>query len=225
MMTEERVAMRSWQEAEAEVYASMGYGTAQPEADIRHLAETLYAEALRVARPRIMYELRSASLLPRRQVATGEVIFSPGGIIGSYLDGMTEICVFVATAGTEYEDFLHHLKDDGDIVSEFVADAIGSVVAEHCVDYLDQRLRVLSPLPHSLPYSPGYCGWDIVEQRLLFSLFPPHPCGVRLTDSCLMSPVKSVSGFFALGEHLRPQPYRCQLCTNIHCYKRKNAKR
>jgi cobalamin-dependent methionine synthase I len=75
----------------------------------------------------------------------------------------------------------------------------------------------------SMPYSPGYCNWDIREQHLLFSLFPERPCGVILSETSLMAPEKSVSGFFALGEKLQRQPYHCQICKNSKCYKRRKG--
>ncbi|MCK7538940.1 MAG: hypothetical protein MZV63_52410 [Marinilabiliales bacterium] len=43
-------------------------------------------------------------------------------------------------------------------------------------------------------FSPGYCGWDVAEQHKLFSFFKDNFCGITLTESALMNPVKSVSG-------------------------------
>ena len=92
------------------------------------------------------------------------------------------------------------LKKQDNIVKEYVADSVGSVIAERCVTLLGKELDKECEFRHSLPYSPGYCGWDIREQQKLFSLFPPQPCGITLSDSFLMSPVKSVSGFFRIRE-------------------------
>lgn len=48
-----------------------------------------------------------------------------------------------------------------------------------------------------LGYSPGYCGWPVTGQRRLFAALDPVEIGVTLTDSCLMRPLKSVSGVLA----------------------------
>jgi len=50
-----------------------------------------------------------------------------------------------------------------------------------------------------LPYSPGYCGWHITGQRALFDYLEPGKIGIRLNESCLMQPLKSVSGVLIVG--------------------------
>ena len=127
----------------------------------------------------------------------------------------------MTTVGNEFDNYIKELKMSGNILKEFVADSIGTALAESCVEQISRMLDNDENMKHSLPYSPGYCGWDICEQRVLFSLFPDKPCGITLSESCLMSPMKSVSGFFALGQNLSPQPYRCEICTNKNCYKKK----
>ena len=56
-------------------------------------------------------------------------------------------------------------------------------------------------------YSPGYCGWQVAEQHKLFQLIPDNYCGIRLTESALMDPEKSVSGIIGIGENVKINPY------------------
>lgn len=223
MLEERRAGLQLPGLPKEEVYLAMGYRGNTPEPDIRALVAEVRAEIQSICIPRYMFQVIEARQLSKLHIQAGNVEFSPGGIIGSYLSGMTHVCLFVATAGKEYDAYLHRLKAQDNIVKEYVADSIGSVIAEGCVTLLGEELDQDYEFRHSLPYSPGYCGWDIREQQKLFSLFPPQPCGITLSDSFLMSPVKSVSGFFGLGKDLRPQPYRCEICNNKHCYKRKES--
>jgi cobalamin-dependent methionine synthase I len=41
--------------------------------------------------------------------------------------------------------------------------------------------------------SPGYGGWDVAEQRLLWQLCPGDAAGVTLNDACFMSPTKTIT--------------------------------
>lgn len=222
-----------------ELWDAMGYRGSVPDERVREMSEHLIETLVPAARMRYMYRMAEAERLSARQVSFDGVIFNPGGIICSYLDGMTQACLFVATAGREFDGKLRALASEDDIVADFIADSIGTVLAELAVSRLQGLLKsgkcseaVQEPgcglqtgpaINVSLPYSPGYCGWDICEQQMLFPMFPPEPCGIRLSDSSLMTPEKSVSGFFALGENLRRQPYHCEICQNKKCYKRRNG--
>ena len=92
-----------------------------------------------------------------------------------------------------------------------------------CSDYFTDTIeRILHNYGVSFPYSPGYCGWHVSQQQLLFSMLPPSPCGVRLNDSSLMYPIKSVSGIIAVGSRVKKQKYGCELCGKVDCYKNRN---
>ena len=204
-----------------EIYLTMGYRNHIPDEYIMQLVTDVLAEVATTCIPRYMFRVLEAACSGNKEIQIDHTTFRVGKIISSYLPGMNHTCMFVTTAGKEYEAYLHHLKTTGDIVKEFVADAIGSVIAEACVSQISKELAKCEGIKQSYPYSPGYCGWNIKEQKELFSLFPEKPCGISLSESYLMSPVKSISGFIALGKELIPQPYRCEICANKHCYKRK----
>jgi hypothetical protein len=75
--------------------------------------------------------------------------------------------------------------------------------------------------PLVLTYSPGYCGWHITGQRALFARLKPEEIGIKLTASCLMRPLKSVSGVILAGEreaHLFDDSYPfCDECADRPC--------
>ena len=64
--------------------------------------------------------------------------------------------------------------------------------------------------------------WPITQQKILFSLFGDveELIGVRLTESFLMDPIKSVSGIHFPTEF---DFKSCMLCTRYPCVKRKAA--
>ena len=206
---------------EKEIWFAMGYKDAVPDERVRDMVVRLRDRLVPQATLRYMYQIVEAEKLSPRQVRFAGKTFTPEGIICSYLKGMTHALLFVGTAGWEYDRAKEALKAEGDIVADFIADAIGTVLAETTVAQMEKDYTGSETI--SMPYSPGYCNWDIREQQLLFSLFPERPCGIILSDTSLMAPEKSVSGFFALGEHLFRQPYHCQICKNTRCYKRRNG--
>jgi hypothetical protein len=152
--------------------------------------------------------------------------FHPGKIITNQLKGSEALCWFVATAGQEFEAFQHRLTQEDDMVRVYLANEIGSIIAEKTADQMEDLLQEqLTPkgLYRTNRYSPGYCGWKVSEQPILFELFrpkvsaqnsnvPPTPCDIHLTDSCLMIPIKSVSGVIGIGHNVRRRDYTCNLC-------------
>lgn len=152
--------------------------------------------------------------------------FHPGKIITNQLKGSEALSWFVATAGQEFEAFQHRLTKEGDMVRVYLANEIGSIIAEKTADRMEDLLQEqLTPkgLYRTNRYSPGYCGWKVSEQPFLFELFrpkfsaqncnvPPTPCDIHLTDSCLMIPIKSVSGVIGIGHNVRRRDYTCNLC-------------
>ena len=150
--------------------------------------------------------------------------FDMGKIILRQLRGSEAYALFVCTAGMDYEAYQQRLKAEGDMVRVFIADALGSVIAEKCADQMENSLQLsIDKLGwhHTNRFSPGYCGWRVSEQQRLFPLFDGHTCGITLTDSSLMVPIKSVSGIIGLGREVRKLDYTCGLCTFEKCYKRK----
>ena len=150
--------------------------------------------------------------------------FDMGKIILHQLRDSEAYALFICTAGIQFEDYQRRLKEQGDMVRVFIADALGSVIAEKTADMMERHLQEsIEKLQwqHTNRFSPGYCGWHVSEQQLLFPLFDSNTCGVTLTDSSLMVPIKSVSGIIGLGKKVRRLDYTCGLCNFEKCYKRK----
>jgi hypothetical protein len=197
----------------ADVYEQMGYHDAQPDKATQQETAMILKEVSQWLRPQFSYF-----------VVNKQPDFEMGNIILRQLRGSEAFALFICTSGLEFETYQHRLKEQGDMVRVFIADALGSVIAEKCADQMEKALQEsIDKLgwKHTNRFSPGYCGWHVSQQQLLFPLFQGHTCGVKLTDSSLMIPIKSVSGIIGLGEKVRKLEYTCGLCDFKQCYKRK----
>jgi len=197
----------------ADVYEQMGYHDAQPDKATQQETAMILKEVSQWLRPQFSYF-----------VVNKQPDFEMGNIILRQLRGSEAFALFICTSGLEFETYQHRLKEQGDMVRVFIADALGSVIAEKCADQMEKALQEsIDKLgwKHTNRFSPGYCGWHVSQQQLLFPLFQGHTCGVTLTDSSLMLPIKSVSGIIGLGKDVRHLDYTCGLCDFKQCYKRK----
>ena len=148
-----------------------------------------------------------------------DVDFTPHKIVYHQLKHSEQIAVFVCTAGESISQWSKRIMAD-DPLKGFIADILGSVVVETAIEAIQKKLHnemAQAGLKITNRYSPGYCGWPTVEQHKLFSLLPKENCGVKLTESALMLPIKSVSGFIGIGAGVNFHPYTCQLCDAAFC--------
>ncbi len=136
------------------------------------------------------------------------------------LKSAKNIAVFACTAGNEIIDRSRELMKEGELLKGYVYDVYGSLVVEEAMDLIQETLKNKmeeTGLKITNRYSPGYCGWDVSEQKTLFSLLPEKFCGIELTDSCLMRPIKSVSGIIGIGKSVKFNQYTCNLCDEADC--------
>jgi hypothetical protein len=146
--------------------------------------------------------------------------FQPGKIIFSQLKKATSIAVFVCTAGKEISNQSAKLTANGNNIAAYVYDIFGSVVTEKARKTIENDLKKESRktnLNISDSFSPGLCDWNISDQKKLFALLPERFCGITLSDSLLMNPIKSVSGIIGIGKSLKQKGYQCSSCIDFNC--------
>jgi hypothetical protein len=143
-----------------------------------------------------------------------------GKIIFQQIINSSQVAIFICTAGNKIHDMSREFMKNDDMLKGYVYDLFGSLVVESAMDIIQENLAnklLSSGLKITNRYSPGYCGWNIAEQKKLFSILPESFCGVSLTDSCLMIPIKSISGLIGIGENVGYSSYTCNLCDSENC--------
>jgi hypothetical protein len=156
----------------------------------------------------------------RNTTTINGVVFETGKIVTRQIRNASGAAIFVCTAGSELEEFSKAQMKIGNIPEGYVADMAGSVIVEAAMDKIQERLseeKKMTGLKITNRYSPGYCGWRVDEQQKLFSLLPEKTCNIRLTESSLMLPIKSVSGIIGIGSEVRFNPYTCNICEMDQC--------
>ena len=120
-------------------------------------------------------------------------------VIGQVYPRAAAFALYVATLGAPLADRIREMFATNDLGRGWMLDAVASSGADRLSYLLSTRYeeelgRNGHPAHRVLPYSPGYCGWTVRGQKNLFARLGPGKIGVTLNDSCLMTPIKSVSG-------------------------------
>jgi hypothetical protein len=153
--------------------------------------------------------------------------FMVGNIIFNELKRADTIIVFTCTVGKQLCDAIEEAYKT-DVLKGFLIDSLANAVVETAMDKIQEKMREdykSQNLLISNRFSPGYCSWNVAEQHKLFELLPKDFCGVSLTDSALMKPLKSISGFIGGGKNITYHQYKCRFCKQKQCiYKQKQEK-
>ncbi|MDR2041713.1 MAG: hypothetical protein LBP98_05280 [Tannerella sp.] len=205
-----------------EVLKEIGYGNVLPDERVVSLIRSLLVQLEKEVKPRYAYFV-SEGELEDRAVRIREHLLTTNVTITRLLEHSTLFAVFAATAGREFEQIQQTHKTTGDMLVIYLLDVMGTLLVEKTGDYMETKLEAAYPdLLHTKRFSPGYCNWSLTEQRKIFSLLGQQPCGITLSEVCLMTPIKSISGVIGLGQEVRPGEYACRYCELESCYKRKN---
>ena len=175
--------------------------------------ERLVADSQAVARPKAIYRMAGILTTEGNEVTIEGVRFHSRRLAAS-LAHSHRVFAYVATCGTELGVWARAIDDPlygywSEAIKQAALDAATSALYGHLLD----RFR-----PGEMgSMRPGSVGdWPLKEQRPLFQLLgdPTSAIGVKLTDSCLMTPNKSVSGIrFPVGENCGS----CRLCPWEEC--------
>jgi len=185
------------------------------EAEDKYLkdAQDIIDKVLPIIRPKAIYKLCYIENKGEDIIEIEGIKFT-SRVLRLNLDKVERVFPYVATCGKEAENV--DIPSD-DLMQKFMLDiikqsALGTAIKklrEH-IDktYMPGQMSVMSP--GSLE------NWPISEQKPLFSIFGDVESliGVKLTDSFLMLPLKSVSGMYFPTE-VRFES--CQLCPRERC--------
>jgi hypothetical protein len=205
----------------------LGYADGRCPDPVARVVEPSLARASEMIEPRMLW-LPTPCAVDRKAgtLTVGDTTFDIGTMMRAHVQRAKAVALFVATIGAKLETLARSQLRDGLMLEGYTLDAIGSSAAEAVADVAEADIRRAAEAAGwkiTNRLSPGYCQWATDEQRKLFALLPDRPCGIRLTDSALMVPIKSVSGIVGLGPNVKYLDYLCSICDVTTCYKRREG--
>ena len=212
-----------------QVYHYLGYSSdSEPPARISSVVDGYVENVHHLIDPVYSYVIRDVERVDGIRVfIEGEVVFK-SRIIARLLERCCKVSLFAATIGNRLEEMIIQLADNGLVLQSAVLDAIGSNATEGVADFVQHTIEEMSNI-HGLcisqRFSPGYCDWDISQQRMLFKAIGNNSTGIHLTKGYLMIPRKSISGIVGIGDpdknvdHYNP----CLTCDKHDCQIRREV--
>lgn len=132
-----------------------------------------------------------------------------------------EVGLGVCTIGEALERRVDELMARRELPVAFMLDSAGWVALETVAREVGNWVcnRLMAEGTKATPrLSPGFTGWDIWDQRVLFRVLPAERIGVRINEYCVMIPGKSLSFGMGLGPDVRvDQTHKCRRCDLADC--------
>jgi hypothetical protein len=185
-------------------------------------ADKCLLAAMDLAQPR-----HATAVINISGVSGSAIILSDGTEFSSHslarhMKGAEEIVILLVTIGDAIEKMASQAMTQGDPLEGYLFDRIGSIAVESLAENMERSLRESVSKDEkslSIRYSPGYCNWPIEEQYKLEKLLDFSKAGIKLTDKCLMVPMKSISAICGIGPksvfHKKGTP--CSMCELKSC--------
>ena len=179
--------------------------------------DALLTQARSLINLRAVYEISFTGAKGEDTVEVAGVTFR-SRVLRRNLDQAQKVFPFIMTAGPALEAAA---ASSGDLLKQYYLEEMANLALGNGAAWLAARLSERWGFPGLASMDPGSLeDWPITEQPKLFSIFgdTERLVGVRLTDSMLMVPRKSISGIFFPSEEGFTS---CQLCEREKCQGRR----
>lgn len=200
-----------------EVLRFMGAAAQDPQA--AQLCDVVYLKLRNEVQPRSLIR-RTACQTNANEVRVDGAVFHSQALAG-YLQGCEEVLLFAATLGPKVDSAIKRLT----LLSLTEGNAAQAVAASLIENYSNQVLAEYDTGDlHQLPrFSPGYADWQLSEQKEFFQLLNCQSIGLTLTDSCMMTPVKSITAIVGLSKSEGHPASSCEICGLENCVYRRGG--
>lgn len=208
------------EERKKEVLRYLGYGKKEAEKPVMEMISSCLEELEAIISPVQISREYPLKLLPDNEI-DGGCFFTKSSDLSRSLQGCGSILLFAATLGIG-ADYLIHKYSRIQMSRAVVLQAAGAaLIEEYCnasckriaEEYKSRRLY-LRPR-----FSPGYGDFSLsCQPDILNALEAGKRIGIKLTDSFLMMPSKSVSAVIGISNRSRHCPVNgCETCEKTNC--------
>lgn len=175
----------------SELSARVGKPLTEDDAEVSSVKESL----LKIATPKYI-----AARVKILRYSDAEVIFSHLRVesrdLVRYFRGARECYVFIATLGSAVDRLVNSMRARS-LSSGFMYNAVASAMIEAVCDAAHKQLGAQSRLYNR--FSPGYGDLPLtIQADLIRILEADKRLGITLSESCLMTPLKTVTAFIGV---------------------------
>ena len=180
-----------------EIYRYLGYRGIAPSEEVAGRIEACVSRLLSVSSPRSVFRYFPLSFPAEDEILAGEVLLRSANL-SKNVRGCSELCMMAVTIG-QGVDLLIRRSEITSMLDAAIYQAAGAAYVEAVCDEVNLKIKEegLFCRPR---FSPGYGDLSLQYQKDLFRVLDiTRNIAVSLSDSCLMTPSKSVTALVGLS--------------------------
>lgn len=180
------------------------------------IAENALEEAEKIIRPVAMIETLDVVSLAHDTITLSDGHIIRGSFVPYHLLKAKVIAVIVCTISDQLGQRVSELGSS-DICYALALDGAGTTAVENLASEVAKFIEdeaAAKGWSATIPLNPGMKGWDLVNgQQQIFSILSSADSAVKLNESYLMEPFKSLSLIVGMGPDVRTEGVPCDFCT------------
>ncbi len=194
---------------------------------MKALASDMLVKAATLVKPVFTYALHPVKSIERQngfRLQSGSYVEVP---LEENDPQTVSLAAVICTLGPELENTTQRLMQNGDLLTAMFLDAAGvaqlEMLAHKARMYIKKRGANFG-LFTGCPFGPGYNNMPLDTQTNLFKHVDAENIGVRLNDSGVMLPMKSISFWLRVTQNKKAAEdhgYKCEKCAMENCLYRK----
>ena len=197
----------------------------EPNQNILRITEEEINRGYSLFKPQGIYSLikiKGSALEGKINLESG-LIFRFAKSIIKQLKGASHLLVGIVTIGDLLEKKVSELFSHGEFPQALALDAVGTVAVEDFsrkVRKLARQEVIEQGFKTSRHFSPGYSGWEVSQQEIVFKSIPSDNIGVSLSKGFMMLPQKSLSWVIGAGKEIivsSEEENKCKDCQSKYC--------
>ncbi len=144
------------------------------------------------------------------------------------LRGTSYLAFGLSTIGNNLEEKVAELFAKNEYPKAIALDAVGTVASKFLSNYIQSLIYQKAKEQNfqtTKYFNPGSGDWNINQQKNIFRIIPADKIGVKLTESYMMVPKKSLSWVIGIGKEIiipsKGEGHSCKTCQAENCQFRK----
>lgn len=172
-------------------------------------------QSYQLIQPKAIYDVFNVEKVEGNRLYLNNDEYFESKLFSYFMSDAENIILSIMTIGNSLEEQSDQYMKSGKYVKGFILDGIGTLALEKLGLGVYESIKEeakLRGLNFSSPLSPGQVGWDVVDQKKIFSRLDNKMLDITLTDTSLMLPKKSLSLVVGIGQNVRADKISCNFC-------------